>query len=61
MAMINPKVGEYFYTPRRGSFSIYHQDTETTASPTGETFLDRESARKRVYKLNGWRYKGVRL
>lgn len=58
--MNRPKVGEYFYTPRRSSFSIYHQDTESTASPTGETFHDRETARKRVYELNGWRYKGAR-
>ena len=58
--MNRPKVGEYFYTPRRNSFSIYHQDTESTASPTGETFRDRESARKRVYELNGWRYNGAR-
>lgn len=52
-----PKVGEYFYIPRGSSFSIYHQDSETTASPTGERIFNREFARKRVYKLNGWNYK----
>ena len=57
MPMNNPKVGEYFYIPRGNSFAIYYQDTETTASPTGERIFSREAARKKVYELNGWNYK----
>jgi hypothetical protein len=53
-----PRVGEYFYVPRRGKFVIYHQDTENIASPTGEVFFNVNAAKRRVYNLNGWKWKG---
>ena len=57
------KVGEYFYQICGRSFRIYkcdHSDGRTeTSDPVREKppYYDRESARKRVYELNGWTYK----
>lgn len=53
-----PRVGEYFYVTRRRKFVIYHQDTENIASPTGEVFFNVNAAKRRVYNLNGWKWKG---
>lgn len=60
---MNAKVGQYFYTPHGNAFRIYRYDRvtagATSASPVNEQpfFYDREEARKRVYELNGWKYK----
>lgn len=60
---MKPKVGQYFYAPHGQGFRIYCydyvSDTGALSSPAmGEaTYFEREEARKRVYELNGWRYK----
>ncbi|MCU6767384.1 hypothetical protein OCV73_00205 [Barnesiella propionica] len=60
---MKPKVGQYHYELRGSCFRIYRydqvSDTGTSSSPVyGEpSYLDREEAKKRVYELNGWRYK----
>lgn len=57
------KVGEYFYKVCGRDFRIYRCDYSdgvvTTSSPARQEpfFNDRETARKRVYELNGWNYK----
>jgi hypothetical protein len=57
------RVGEYEYRPHGRDFRIYRCDYSdgktTTANPVyNEPFYrDREAARKRVYELNGWKYK----
>lgn len=57
-------VGQYFYERRGSAFQIYRYDcvrgTFSSASPVNgeKAYFDREEARKRVYELNGWRYKG---
>ena len=60
---MKPKVGQCYYTPRGRAFRIYRydyvSDTVATASPLPDEpyYYNREEARKRVYELNGWRYK----
>lgn len=60
---MKPKVGEYYYLPHGRGFRIYRYDevTETgfVASPAmdEETLFSRDEARKRVYELNGWKWK----
>lgn len=60
---MKPKVGQYFYAIRGNSFRIYRcteaSDDGYCSSPViaEPCFPDRESARKRVYELNGWKYK----
>lgn len=57
------KVGEYYYTPRGRDFRIYccvySENGRTASDPVYEEplFRDKEEARKRVYELNGWKYK----
>ena len=61
---MKPKVGQYCYDRRDHAFRIYRYisvtETGSVASPVqGEkAYFDSEEARKRVYELNGWRYKG---
>lgn len=58
------KKGEYSYHPYGRHFRIYvciYADGLTTTSdpvPGEPLYTDREEARKRVYELNGWKYKG---
>ena len=60
---MKPKVGQCYYAPRGRGFYIYRYDfvgaTTSTAVllPDEPIYRDREEARKRVYELNGWRYK----
>ncbi len=60
------KVGQYSYCRRGNFFAIYvctqcSEDGKSgTAMPTGQRFRDREEARRRVYELNGWTYRGPR-
>ena len=60
---MKPKVGQCYYAPRGRAFRIYRYDYvgETTSSasplPNEPYYYNREEARKRVYELNGWRYK----
>ena len=60
---MKPKVGQCYYAPRGRAFRIYCydyvSDTVATASPLPDEpyYYNREEARKRVYELNGWRYK----
>lgn len=57
------KVGQYHYALRGRGYVIYKcvRVTETGGSISARTdepvYFDREEARKRVYELNGWRYK----
>lgn len=57
------KVGEYFYTIHGRHFRIYQCDSSDAKGESGKPvyeepfFTDREAARKRVYELNGWKYK----
>lgn len=57
------KVGEYEYRLHGRNFRIYRCDYAdgkiTTSKPVmNEPFYtDREAARRRVYELNGWKYK----
>lgn len=63
ITIMKPKVGQCYYAPRGSAFRIYRYDsvcgTVTTASPLPDEpyYYNREEARKRVYELNGWRYK----
>jgi len=55
------KAGQYYYTKQGNSFAIF-KCGETINGVTGdenlhETKVDLESAKKRVYELNGWTYK----
>lgn len=58
-----PRVGQCYYTPYLRGFRIYRYDSVTASTSTaslvpGEPiYYDREEARKRVYELNGWKYK----
>ena len=60
---MNPKVGMCFYTRRGTGWCIYRytmvNGTASCADPLPDEpiYFDREEARKRVYQLNGWRYK----
>ena len=60
---MKPKVGQYFYMPRGRNFRIYRynhvSETTSSASPVNSEpyFSNREEARRRVYELNGWRYR----
>lgn len=58
---MNLKVGQYFYAPRGSIFRIYRVDYNdgitSASSPTGESYNTSEEARRRVYELNGWKYK----
>lgn len=62
-AMINIEVGQYIYFLRFSQFRIYQCDYNdgkicTYTPVVNEPFYnDKESARKRVYELNGWDYK----
>lgn len=57
------KLGQYYYAPRGRGWRIYRYTSVTAtgsvASPVVEEpiYFNREEARKRVYKLNGWNYK----
>lgn len=57
------KVGEYEYHPCGNLFRIYVCDywdgiTKTCSPVYTEPFFDtEEEARKRVYQLNGWKYR----
>lgn len=57
------KKGEYSYQPHGRQFRIYvctYADGRTTMSDPvrDEPFYNnREDARRRVYELNGWKYK----
>lgn len=63
---MKPKVGQYCYMPRGRVFRIYRYDfVSATAStlaavPEEPVYYDREEARRRVYELNGWRYKSCK-
>lgn len=60
---MKPEVGEYFYMPFGQAFRIYRYDfvgkTTSSAEPVSDEpyYRNSEDARKRVYELNGWRYK----
>lgn len=61
---MRPKVGQYFYTYHGTGIRIYqytevHQHGTIVSEPVpGEAvYFNREDARKRVYELNGWKYK----
>ena len=45
--------GTYSYVHLRGKWVIYHNSL-----PTGDWYNSMEDARKRVFELNGWEYKG---
>lgn len=57
------KVGEYEYAKHGNQFRIYrcsYADGKTTESDPVDSepfYREREAARKRVYELNGWKYK----
>lgn len=57
------KVGEYHYKISGRDFRIYRCDFSdgitATSSPvySEPVYRNQESARKRVYELNGWKYK----
>lgn len=59
----NMKVGEYSYSIHGRNYRIYVCDYSDgkiqTSSPVRNEplYIDREEARKRVYELNGWKYK----
>ena len=61
--IMKPKVGQCYYAPRGRAFRIYRYDyvdaKTASASPLPDEpyYYNREEARKRVYELNGWRYK----
>lgn len=59
--MIEHKVGQYFYAPRRNRFAIYQtvsvSDNVIIDQPTDEEYATREEAKRRVYELNGWNHK----
>ena len=57
------KVGEYSYSIHGRNYRIcvcdYSDGKIQTSSPVRNEplYIDREEARKRVYELNGWKYK----
>lgn len=61
--MINLKVGQYLYKLHGSNYRIYRCDYNDGVHCSYEPvmsepfFVDPESARKRVYELNGWNYK----
>ena len=60
---MKPKVGQCYYALHGRGYRIYRYDyvgeTVSTAAPVSDEpiYWDKEEARKRVYELNGWRYK----
>lgn len=60
------KQGEYHYQPCGRQFRIYvciradKSGTMSTPADGEPLFNDREEARRRVYQLNGWNYKGAK-
>lgn len=59
------KAGQYYYIPVRRTFRIYRVGMSDsgggfTGNPVvGEPpYYEREEARKRVFELNGWKYRG---
>lgn len=60
---MKPKIGQYYYIPRGRFFRIYRyvdvSPDGCSGSPVCEEPLyeNKEDARKRVYQLNGWKYK----
>ncbi len=60
---MKPKIGQYYYIPRGRFFRIYRyvdvSPNGCSGSPVYEEPLyeNKEDARKRVYQLNGWKYK----
>lgn len=62
MAM-KAKLGQYYYTPRGNGWRIYRythvSDTGFSGSAVTDepTYFNREEAKKRVYELNGWKYR----
>lgn len=55
------KDGQYYYTPKGRFFAIYKNIDGGNGVSHGtlvKDMLDREEARKQVYELNGWKYKG---
>lgn len=61
----NMEKGEYSYQPHGRNFRIYRcirsEDRFTQSSPVNEEplYTNREAARRRVYELNGWKYKAA--
>lgn len=57
------KPGEYSYQPHGRHFRIYRciraegRFTQSTPVNDEPLYRDREEARRRVYELNGWKYK----
>lgn len=58
--IMTAKLGQYYYAPKGRHFRIYRYTsvTETCSSASlvleEPMYADRQSARKRVYELNGW-------
>lgn len=56
------KKGEYHYARRGQVFRIYvcvesTPESEVSRPAGDEDYFDREEARRRVYELNGWKYR----
>lgn len=53
-------IGQDFYSPFGNQFRIYPKTEPNEygleGNYIGESYRDKEVARKRVYKLNGWKY-----
>lgn len=60
---MKPKVRTYFYKPYYNMYRIYmivdvtENTTSASAADDEPLFTDPEKARKRVYELNGWKWK----
>lgn len=56
------KKGQYLYRPSGRNFRVYLQvdDNRIEQVINEPCYFTREEARKRVYELNGWRYRPCR-
>lgn len=50
------KEPDYFYDRNMGHYNIYRRNPDGSGTKIDQHW-DKEEARKRVYELNGWKYK----
>jgi len=56
--------GQYYYRPHRTQWGVWKRNVTPDGYEWGEfvrDFVDKEEARREVYRLNGWKYKQKKL
>jgi len=48
------KTGKYYYAPHNNHWHVYDEN----GNKIGGDIIFKEDARKEVYQLNGWKWKG---